>query len=254
MQNKNTIGDQNLSNFAKYINPDNAFAVGESRTGKSCFIKSNLLQMNASYIVNDFSGELFNSVGKVLEDHGYKVKVINLHGVTSSDFYYSHDSFEYIPLDEPSNISNLTEYLADKLESQKTAVFIVSPLEKVKVPLNMLYYQLFQALYHKCEVQQSVTGSPAMKIPVRWLMDEFANIGTIPNFVEFLSMARRHNISVVVSVQTLEQLKILYPDTWETIIGNFDLSDRPDKTQSSSGVGRTRYIIRPFAFPFAFGG
>ena len=54
-----------------------------------------------------------------------------------------------------------------------------------------------------------------------WL-DEFANIGKIPNFLEILSVVRKYNISINIIVQALSQLKGLYKDDYETIIGNCD--------------------------------
>ena len=51
-------------------------------------------------------------------------------------------------------------------------------------------------------------------------LDEFANIGKIPNFNETLAVVRSHNIRLCIVLQGLSQLKALYEKTWESIIGN----------------------------------
>ena len=67
---------------------NNILVVGGAGTGKSRFvIKPNILQMNASFVVTDPSGELLESCGKVLEDNGYTIKVFNLTDMTKSNHY-----------------------------------------------------------------------------------------------------------------------------------------------------------------------
>ena len=63
---------------------------------------------------------------------------------------------------------------------------------------SMLYSQLFETLYYKGEQQKAAGGSERMNIPVRCLMDEFANIGEIPNFPSKLSTMRKYNISATI--------------------------------------------------------
>ena len=323
---------------------NNIFVLGGSGAGKSrFFIKPNMLQMNASYVVTDPSGELLDSVGKTLQEHGYKIKVFNISDQSYSNSYnpfkyiregdsasvtsliecfisnttqgegggdnqffvdaekllyaafifylieFGHDDskknfssltkllesmkvneqdpskcesdvdklFDKLPRSSLSwqhynlfklspgktmssiliscatrlrpfltpqvvNLTSTDELELDKLGDEKIALFIIAPPtdQTFSFLAAMLYSQLFQTLYHKGDVQQSVTGSPAMKIPVRCLMDEFANIGVIPDFVEILSTVRKYNISVAPVLQDLSQLQAMYPDTWQSIIGN----------------------------------
>lgn len=67
---------------------NNILVVGGAGTGKSRFIvKPNVLQMNASFVITDPSGELLESCGKVLEDNGYTIKVFNLTNMRKSNHY-----------------------------------------------------------------------------------------------------------------------------------------------------------------------
>ena len=66
-------------NSRKLIGNNNVLIVGGAGTGKSRFvIKPNVLQMNASYVITDPSGEMIYSLGKVLKEHGYKIKIFNI--------------------------------------------------------------------------------------------------------------------------------------------------------------------------------
>lgn len=68
---------------------------------------------------------------------------------------------------------------------------------------------------------QSNSGQ-RLPIHVRLLLDEFANTGKIPTFSEKVSTIRKYEISVAIVVQSIQQLKDLYKDNWETITGNCD--------------------------------
>ena len=84
----------------------------------------------------------------------------------------------------------------------------------------MLYSQLFETLYFKGEQQKANGGSEALKIPVRCLMDEFANIGEIPRFPSNLSTMRKYNISATIILQDISQIESMYKDDWKTLMGN----------------------------------
>ena len=67
---------------------NNVLIVGSAGTGKSRFyIKPNVLQMNSSYVITDPSGEIVYSLGKVLQDHGYKIKIFNISDMKHSNCY-----------------------------------------------------------------------------------------------------------------------------------------------------------------------
>jgi len=85
--------------------------------------------------------------------------------------------------------------------------------------ISMMYTQLFEALYYHAE-----TECPGMRLPhhVRFMLDEFANIGTIPDFAQKLSTMRKYEISCTIIIQALSQLKSMYKDDWEVLVGNCD--------------------------------
>lgn len=70
--------------------------------------------------------------------------------------------------------------------------------------------------------QKAVVKRGALKLPVhvKCLLDEFANIGTIPNFEKILSTARKYEISATIVVQSFVQLETMFDKAWETIVGN----------------------------------
>ena len=68
----------------------------------------------------------------------------------------------------------------------------------------------------------SQKGKNCLPIHVRFLMDEFANIGQIPNFTKMLATMRKYEISCTVVLQNLAQIKTLYKDDWGSIVGNCD--------------------------------
>jgi type IV secretion system protein VirD4 len=81
-----------------------------------------------------------------------------------------------------------------------------------------MYSQLFNLL---CDKADNVYGG-RLPVHVRFLLDEFANIGKIPKFEKLIATIRSREISACVILQTQSQLKSIYKDDAETIIGNMD--------------------------------
>ena len=329
-------------NSRRLIGNNNTLIVGGAGTGKSRFmIKPNTLQMNASYVITDPSGEIIKSVGKVLSDNGYKIKIFNIEDMSHSNCYNpldyirdeagvnmliqclidnttkgeggagdnqffvdaekllysacifylkdfcSDDSVKNFagvmnlinssqvdennanaksPLDKlfdklPQNslawkyykafkqaagktlksiiiscvtrlqpfmtpqVVNLTrvdELHLDRIGDEKTALFIITNQADQTYSFlgSILYSQLFETLYHKGNDQLAKTGSEQLKVPVRCLMDEFANIGTVPQFPSRLSTMRKYNISATIVLQDMAQIESMYKDDWKTLVGN----------------------------------
>ena len=82
----------------------------------------------------------------------------------------------------------------------------------------MLYTQLFQTLYYQADI---VHGGE-LPVPVHFLMDEFANVALPDEFDKLLSTMRSRQIFVSIIIQNLAQIKALYKDAWESIVGNCD--------------------------------
>ncbi|MEG1895112.1 MAG: type IV secretory system conjugative DNA transfer family protein [Oscillospiraceae bacterium] len=336
-------GDMSLSmNARKTLRNNNILIVGGSGTGKTrFFIKPNILQANASFVVTDPSGEIIKSVGPFLESQGYKIRVFNLvqmeHSCSYNPFHYirneedvmnminmlirnttptgaskgdpfweksetallqaicyylwafcpkdeqnfssvmtllrmaeikEDDSDFESPLDlifkdirdvQPEHISvrqydiykqaagktaksiliscsvrlalfnlpaveRLTNQDTMELGSvgdEKTAIFCVTPLNSTTFNfiVTMMYSQLFDTLYYHAEYDCPHNLLP---VGVRFLLDEFANIGELPDFEKKLSTMRKYGISCSIILQNMAQLKTMYKDTWETVTGNCD--------------------------------
>lgn len=127
------------------------------------------------------------------------------------------------PFDVP-NIRKLTStdtLELDTIGDRKTVLYIILPDTHTTMNFlaSMIYQQLFDTLVYK--VDNIYNGS--LPIPVRCLLDEFANTGQIPDFENVIATTRSRGISVDVILQNLTQIsKKLYKDSWETIIGNCD--------------------------------
>lgn len=327
-------------NSRKLIGNNNVLVVGGAGTGKSrFFIKPNVLQMNASYVITDPSGEMIFSLGRVLQEGGYKIKIFNIADMAYSNCYnplaYIRDEagvnmlidcfikntttdgskgdefftnaekllysacifylkdhctdeskknfssvinmvnssavdennpnekspldklFDQLPKDslawknykafkqaagrtlksiiiscvtrlrpfltpQVANITKTDNLELEKMGDEKTALFIITPqADRTYAFLaSMLYSQLFETLYYKCEQQKKQGGSEQLKIPVRCLMDEFANIGEVPEFPSKLATMRKYNISASIILQDISQIEAMYKEEWKTLVGN----------------------------------
>ena len=108
----------------------------------------------------------------------------------------------------------------DTLGDQKTALFVI--ISDTDTTFNfvvaLMYSQLFNLL---CDKADNEYGG-RLPVHVRFLLDEFANIGQIPQFDKLIATIRSREISACVILQTQSQLKTMYKDAMETIIGNCD--------------------------------
>lgn len=103
---------------------------------------------------------------------------------------------------------------------EKTALFVISPDSQSTYDfiLTMFFSQLLQELYAHADQQQD----QKLKVPVYFILDEFANIGQIPEFDKKISTSRSRKISFSIILQNLDQLEALYPKSYETILANCD--------------------------------
>ena len=104
---------------------------------------------------------------------------------------------------------------------KKVALFCITPTGNTTFNflVSMMYTQLFETLYHHAETE---CPGKRLKYPVRFMLDEFANIGTIPNFCQKLATMRKYEISCSIVLQALSQIKSLYKDEWDVLIANCD--------------------------------
>lgn len=120
-------------------------------------------------------------------------------------------------------IQNLTDddnVELEKVGDELTCFFAIIPQTNstFNFLISMLFSQMFESLYYKGAT------IPNSRLPyhVRFLLDEFANIGKIPEFPQKISTCRKYNISTTIVLQSIAQIKMLYKDDYETIIGNCD--------------------------------
>ncbi|MMZ48198.1 Conjugal transfer protein TraG [compost metagenome] len=126
----------------------------------------------------------------------------------------------------PFGIEEVERLLSDDdlelhtLGDEKIALFVLIPDSDTTFNflVAMMYTQLFDTLYYHADF---VSGG-SLKHHVKFWLDEFANIGQIPDFDKLIATMRSRNISVAPIIQDMTQLKSLYKDTWGTIIGNCD--------------------------------
>ncbi|MEG1705217.1 MAG: type IV secretory system conjugative DNA transfer family protein [Clostridia bacterium] len=107
----------------------------------------------------------------------------------------------------------------EDLGNKLTAIYVISPdsHSTYNYILTIFYGQLLQRLY-----SQADRNGGTLNNPVYLLLDEFANIGKIPDFNQKLSTSRSRGLSMSIIVQSLDQLVDLYKDLYENIIANCD--------------------------------
>ena len=124
-------------------------------------------------------------------------------------------------LPEIQRITATDDMELGKLGERKQAIFCIIP-DSNDASLNflvgMLYTQAFQELYYQADkVHQG-----ALPVPVRLMFDEFANVALPDGYARLQATMRSRNIMSTIVLQNISQLKALFKDDWEGIIGNAD--------------------------------
>ena len=123
-------------------------------------------------------------------------------------------------IQELREITAYDELHLDTLGDKRTALFLI--MSDTDASFNFLislaYSQMFNLL---CEKADDVYGG-RLPVHVRCLLDEFANIGQIPNFERLIATIRSREISACIVLQAQSQLKAIYKDSADTIVGNCD--------------------------------
>lgn len=124
-------------------------------------------------------------------------------------------------LPEIQNITNTDDMELGRLGERRQAIFCIIP-DSNDASLNflvgMLYTCAFQELYYQAD---KVHGG-GLPIPVRLMFDEFANVALPDGYARLQATMRSRNIMATIILQNISQLKELFKDSWEGIIGNAD--------------------------------
>lgn len=123
-------------------------------------------------------------------------------------------------LPEISRMTSSDELDLGSLGEKKKAIFCVIPDNdnSFNYLVGMLYTQAFQELYYRAD--HKYNGE--LPVPVHFVMDEFANVALPDNFERVLATMRSRRISVSIIIQNMAQLKALFKDSYESIVGNCD--------------------------------
>ncbi len=108
----------------------------------------------------------------------------------------------------------------EEIGNTKTSVYVISSDTHTAYDflLTIFFAQMIQQLYDEADKQPG----GKLKVPTFFILDEFANIGQIPDFDKKISTSRSRKISFSVILQNLDQLEAIYDKAYETIMGNCD--------------------------------
>lgn len=105
-------------------------------------------------------------------------------------------------------------------QGDRIAIFLALPDEDPT--FNFIAAVFYQCLFDRLMRTTRTLPGQTLPRPLHCMLDEFANIGRIPNFERLIATIRSRGISASIIIQNLAQLKTMYKDGWETILGNCD--------------------------------
>ena len=123
-------------------------------------------------------------------------------------------------LPQIAKLTNTDELDLSSMGERKVALFCCTPDADTSLNylVGMIYSQLFQTLYYMAD---RVHGG-ALPVPVNCIMDEFPNVSLPNEFEKILATCRSRSIYCSIIIQNMSQLKALFKDSWESLVGNCD--------------------------------
>ena len=123
-------------------------------------------------------------------------------------------------LPQIAKLTNTDELDLSSMGEKKVALFCCIPDADTSLNylVGMIYSQLFQTLYYMAD---RVHGG-ALPVPVNCIMDEFPNVSLPKEFEKILATCRSRSIYCSIIIQNMSQLKALFKDSWESLVGNCD--------------------------------
>lgn len=123
-------------------------------------------------------------------------------------------------LPQIAKLTNTDELDLSNMGERKVALFFCIPDADTSLNylVGMIYSQLFQTLYYMAD---RVHGG-ALPVPVNCIMDEFPNVSLPNEFEKILATCRSRSIYCSIIIQNMSQLKALFKDSWESLVGNCD--------------------------------
>ncbi len=189
----------------KYARNKNILVIGGSGSGKTrFFVKPNLMQMHSSYVITDPKGTVLVECGHLLA-RGRQLR--NSEG----RIVYQRDGKNGLKKDK-----NGKPMLGDEL----SALFVI--ISDTDATFNFLVAIMYSQLFNLLCTKADNSDGGRLQYHVRCLLDEFANIGEIPQFEKLIATIRSREISASIILQAKSQLKAIYKDNADTIEGNCD--------------------------------
>ena len=205
-----TTEDESQRNFAQVLDIIHKMKVIEAKPGQEApksefdLIFEKHREENPNALSVQYYDEFRQAAGKTLQ----------------SILISTTTKLQHFKIDKIKNLTHTDNIHLEEIGDKKQALFIIIPSsdKTFNYLAAMMYTQLFDTLYDRAI--NLYHGK--LPVHVRFMLDEFANIGKIPGFEEILATCRKFEISVQVILQSLSQLKQMYEKSWEGIPGNCD--------------------------------
>lgn len=210
--NLNTIGDQRTAVFI--ITPTG---------GGPCDFLCSMFYNQLYDILYDRCESYYPTKFHIYSANGYPLETCFKSQEEAKDYIQSIMSSEIAEINQNDKTLYYLRTENGKLVTQRKP-YLNPSIEKYYKTKHLCFESRKEAENYKKEYSNATVAKYGIRTPwaVTCLLDEFANIGEIPKFSEILATCRKYNINISVVLQNLAQLKGIYKDEWNSILGNCD--------------------------------